>query len=45
MQTVIPHEQSLKAIESITSEDLTLGVLMEDKVVGQIGATKTFCLP
>ena len=42
VQALTRHEQSLEAIKSVTSEDRVLAVLMEDKVVGQVGATKTF---
>ena len=36
------HERSLEVIKSITPEDRVLAVVMEDKVAGQVGATKVF---
>ena len=36
------YERSLEAIKSITPEDRVLAVAMEDKVAGQVGATKVF---
>ena len=42
VQELTRHERSLESIKSITCEDRVLAVVMEDKVVGQVGATKTF---